>query len=75
MYAVAKPMKVEMAATERPTMMLKRKARGTGASFQIASYQTVEKFSMGRTGKRPSLKEKMKLITIGTNTKPSATNT
>ena len=34
-------------------MMLKRKARGTGASFQIASYQTVEKFSIGRMGKRP----------------------
>ena len=61
-----------MAATERPTMMLKRKARGTGASFQIASYQTVEKFSIGRMGKRPSLKEKMKLITIGTKMKPSA---
>ena len=68
-------MKVEIAATERPTMTLWRKARGTGASFQIASYQTVEKRSIGRIGKRPSLKEKMKLITIGTNTKPSASAT
>ena len=68
-------MKVARIATVMETIPLTRNASQTSGSAKIVSYQCVVKWPKGIVGNRSEFTEKIKLVTIGVNTKINTNTT